>query len=217
MPSISQSITVHSHDIFLPFGMPLAWSRDLQLYWTEQYLLYAYLLGNSRARVIFGSAYAFEFLRDRSEHLMRRPLWRRWRQLVVPAQHRAARSEFETGHARLSAQPQTPPPCAIRDRAPLITVRQRRTGAPARLLGDGAPLSRDRERRAHLRARVAACCCHLRARPAEMLQSAPTALADAVEQLHRRYLPRSAVIDVDRQPRSSTCRPATSRSSWRAR
>jgi len=71
MPSIAQALTVHSHDIFLPFGMPPAWSRDLQLHWTEQYLLYAYLLGNSRARVVFGSAYAFEFLRDRSERLMR--------------------------------------------------------------------------------------------------------------------------------------------------
>jgi len=71
MPSITQALTVHSHDIFLPFGMPLAWSRDLQIHWTEQYLLYAYLLGNSRARAVFGSAYAFEFLRDPSERLMR--------------------------------------------------------------------------------------------------------------------------------------------------
>ena len=71
MPSIAQTLTVHSHDIFLPFGMPPAWSRDLQLHWTEQYLLYAYLLENSRARVVFGSAYAFEFLRDPSERLMR--------------------------------------------------------------------------------------------------------------------------------------------------
>jgi Methyltransferase domain len=71
MPAITQELTVHSHDIFLPFGMPPAWSRDLQLHWTEQYLLYAYLLGNRRARVVFGSAYAFEFLRDASERLMR--------------------------------------------------------------------------------------------------------------------------------------------------
>jgi hypothetical protein len=71
MPSIAQTLTVHSHDIFLPFGMPLEWSRDLQIHWTEQYLLYAYLLGNRRARVVFGSAYALEFLRDSSERLMR--------------------------------------------------------------------------------------------------------------------------------------------------
>jgi len=71
MPSITQALTVHSHDIFLPFGMPLEWSRDLQIHWTEQYLLYAYLLGNSSARVVFGSAYAVEFLRDSSERLMR--------------------------------------------------------------------------------------------------------------------------------------------------
>ena len=71
LPSLTERLTVHSHDIFLPFGMPLNWARDLQFYWTEQYLLYAYLLDNPRARVIFGSAYAYEFLRDASEHLMR--------------------------------------------------------------------------------------------------------------------------------------------------
>jgi methyltransferase family protein len=71
MPSITQALTVHSHDIFLPFGMPLEWSRDLQIHWTEQYLLYAYLLGNRSARAVFSSAYAVEFLRDSSERLMR--------------------------------------------------------------------------------------------------------------------------------------------------
>ncbi len=71
LPSVTRRLTVHSHDIFLPFGMPLAWARERQLYWTEQYLLYAFLLNNHRARVAFGNAYAFEFLRPEAERLMR--------------------------------------------------------------------------------------------------------------------------------------------------
>ena len=71
LPSLTAPLTVHSHYIFLPFGMPLQWARDLQFYWTEQYLLYAYLLDNRHARVIFGSAYAYEFMREASEQLMR--------------------------------------------------------------------------------------------------------------------------------------------------
>jgi hypothetical protein len=71
LPSLTKPLIVHSHDIFLPFGMPLDWARDLQVYWTEQYLLYAFLLNNKRARVMFGSAHAYAFLREECERLMR--------------------------------------------------------------------------------------------------------------------------------------------------
>ncbi len=70
LPSITKPLMVHSHDIFLPFGMPLHWARDLQIHWTEQYLLYAYLVGNSRARVVFGSNYAANFLAEETTSLM---------------------------------------------------------------------------------------------------------------------------------------------------
>ena len=50
--------------------MPIKLARDLQIYWTEQYLLYAYLLNNPCCRVLFGSAYAQEFLRAQSLALM---------------------------------------------------------------------------------------------------------------------------------------------------
>lgn len=58
MPAIRRDITVHSHDIFLPFGFPKAQIRDRHVYWTEQYLLYAYMLDNPRVEVIFSSAFA---------------------------------------------------------------------------------------------------------------------------------------------------------------
>ncbi|MCW3475229.1 class I SAM-dependent methyltransferase [Limobrevibacterium gyesilva] len=70
LPDVRSRLLVHSHDIFLPFGMPLDWARDRQIYWTEQYLLYAYLLQNPFARVVFGSTYATEFLAAQTLSLM---------------------------------------------------------------------------------------------------------------------------------------------------
>lgn len=70
LPAIAKKLLVHSHDVFLPFGMPVHWARDRQHYWNEQYLLYAWLLHNSRARVVFGSAYAAHYLPDETAALM---------------------------------------------------------------------------------------------------------------------------------------------------
>ena len=58
MPALAREVVVHSHDIFLPFGFPRAPMREKQVYWTEQYLLYAYLLENPRTEVLFSSTYA---------------------------------------------------------------------------------------------------------------------------------------------------------------
>lgn len=75
LPSIQKNILVHSHDIFLPFGMPVEWARDFHIYWTEQYLLYAYLLHNPAARVLLGTTYVAEFVKDKAEALSRgRPI-----------------------------------------------------------------------------------------------------------------------------------------------
>ena len=70
LPAIAKPLLVHSHDVFLPFGMPVHWARERQHYWNEQYLLYAWLLHNSRARVIFGSAYAAHYLPAETAALM---------------------------------------------------------------------------------------------------------------------------------------------------
>jgi hypothetical protein len=70
LPAIEKPLLVHSHDVFLPFGMPVHWARERQHYWNEQYLLYAYLLHNSRARVVFGSAYAAHYLPAQTAALM---------------------------------------------------------------------------------------------------------------------------------------------------
>lgn len=57
LPKIKRRIWVHVHDIFLPFGMPADWAQDLHIYWTEQYLLLAFLLDNPKAKLKFGAKY----------------------------------------------------------------------------------------------------------------------------------------------------------------
>lgn len=62
LPKITKKIYIHIHDIFLPFGLPKKWLLDLQIHWTEQYLLLAWIL--------FGSAYHEHFNPDLMEKLM---------------------------------------------------------------------------------------------------------------------------------------------------
>jgi hypothetical protein len=55
LPKINKKIYVHFHDIFLPFCFPQDWVVEESRYWEEQYLLYAFLLGNKNAKVFYGS------------------------------------------------------------------------------------------------------------------------------------------------------------------
>lgn len=57
LPYLTSDIYVHVHDIFLPFGLPKNWLLDHHIYWTEQYLLLAFLLDNPRVEFLFGSAH----------------------------------------------------------------------------------------------------------------------------------------------------------------
>jgi predicted O-methyltransferase YrrM len=57
LPDIDADITVHVHDIYLPEPLSLTQMRDHQIFWNEQYLLYAYMSSNPRTRTIYGSRY----------------------------------------------------------------------------------------------------------------------------------------------------------------
>ena len=57
IPQITSNVIIHVHDIFLPDGMPQKWITDLQIYWTEQYLLLALLIDNPKTRVLFTTHY----------------------------------------------------------------------------------------------------------------------------------------------------------------
>lgn len=70
MPEISKDIIIHSHDIHLPYGLPKKQVLEKHIYWTEQYLLYAYMLDNPKIDVLFSSAYANKELPDSLNQLM---------------------------------------------------------------------------------------------------------------------------------------------------
>ena len=61
LPMIRRDIFVHVHDIFLPYGMPKDWLLDQQIFWTEQYLLLAFLLDNPKVTVLYGSNYNAQY------------------------------------------------------------------------------------------------------------------------------------------------------------
>ncbi|MEA4820748.1 MAG: class I SAM-dependent methyltransferase [Erysipelotrichales bacterium] len=57
LPRLAPGVWVHVHDIFLPYDYPETWTRDMQFFWTEQYLLQAFLIGNRMYRVRFAVGY----------------------------------------------------------------------------------------------------------------------------------------------------------------
>jgi hypothetical protein len=64
LPSLAPGVLVHFHDIHLPYEYPRYLARDYGLYWTEQYLLQAFLSMNCG----YGVLYAVNALcRDRPD------------------------------------------------------------------------------------------------------------------------------------------------------
>lgn len=64
LPNLQHRLLVHVHDVFLPDGMPAEWARNNHIYWTEQYLLLAYLLDNPSVQVEWGSHYHLKYNRE---------------------------------------------------------------------------------------------------------------------------------------------------------
>lgn len=60
LPRLRPGVIVHVHDIFLPNEFPRRWIVDLRLFWTEQYLLQAFLTYNSEFEVLFANTYMGE-------------------------------------------------------------------------------------------------------------------------------------------------------------
>lgn len=55
LPRLGDGVLVHIHDMFLPDEYPETWVRELKLFWNEQYLVYVFLLFNSRFRVLLST------------------------------------------------------------------------------------------------------------------------------------------------------------------
>jgi predicted O-methyltransferase YrrM len=52
LPRLADGVVVHLHDIFLPYEYPRTWLEDFGLYWTEQYLVQAFLALNGGYEVL---------------------------------------------------------------------------------------------------------------------------------------------------------------------
>ncbi|MEM9772999.1 MAG: class I SAM-dependent methyltransferase [Chloroflexota bacterium] len=70
MPNITKEILVHTHDVYLPYGMPQKSALERHIYWTEQYLLYAYMLDNPKVDIKFSSIYAKRTMPESTKSLM---------------------------------------------------------------------------------------------------------------------------------------------------
>ena len=57
LPRLKPGVIVHVHDIFLPFEYRRDWVMDEFRFWTEQYLLQAFLTFNSEFEVLMANSY----------------------------------------------------------------------------------------------------------------------------------------------------------------
>jgi hypothetical protein len=57
IPRLQPGVIVHVHDIFLPLEVRKEWVLDEMRFWTEQYLLQAFLAFNARFEVLMANSY----------------------------------------------------------------------------------------------------------------------------------------------------------------
>ena len=70
---MNKSLTKEEFQVLLSLAKRVLWSDTESrkyIYWTEQYLLYAYLLDNPKVEVLFGSNYANNILPKRLSEMM---------------------------------------------------------------------------------------------------------------------------------------------------
>jgi hypothetical protein len=64
LPRLKPGVIVHVHDIFLPFEYRRDWVMDEFRFWTEQYLLQAFLSFNSEFEVLVANSYLSHYYKD---------------------------------------------------------------------------------------------------------------------------------------------------------
>ena len=57
LPRLNPGVIVHLHDIFLPLEYPSKWLLERHYFWSEQYMLQAFLAFNTEFEVLIGTAY----------------------------------------------------------------------------------------------------------------------------------------------------------------
>jgi hypothetical protein len=79
LPRLRPGVLVHVHDVFLPHHYPRHWVIDEHKFWSEQYLLQAFLTFNNAFEVIWASS----FMSGRHTHRLRR-LFPQWGAAAAP-------------------------------------------------------------------------------------------------------------------------------------
>jgi hypothetical protein len=64
LPRLNPGVIVHVHDIFLPFEYRRDWVMEEFRFWTEQYLLQAFLTFNSEFEVLMANAYLCHYYKE---------------------------------------------------------------------------------------------------------------------------------------------------------
>lgn len=57
LPRLNKGVVIHIHDIFLPAEYKKNWILKESIFWTEQYLLQAFLIFNNSFEIIWGGSY----------------------------------------------------------------------------------------------------------------------------------------------------------------
>lgn len=64
LPLVKKGVLIHIHDIFLPYDYPKEWIQDYRRFWTEQYVLQAFLAHNDKFKVLLGLNYLSTYHND---------------------------------------------------------------------------------------------------------------------------------------------------------
>jgi hypothetical protein len=57
LPRLRPGVLIHVHDVFFPHEYPKQWIYGKNFFWNEQYVLQAFLIGNTMFQVIFCNGY----------------------------------------------------------------------------------------------------------------------------------------------------------------
>jgi hypothetical protein len=73
LPRLNPGVIVHIHDIFFPYDYPRRWVVENHTFWTEQYLLHAFLCCNNKFEVLFGNYFMKSKFPDKMNCLFAAP------------------------------------------------------------------------------------------------------------------------------------------------
>jgi hypothetical protein len=69
LPKLAKGVIIHFHDVFHPYDYPRSWVVDKQIFWSEQYLLMAFLAYNDAFRILLCNQYVARSLRVEAEKM----------------------------------------------------------------------------------------------------------------------------------------------------